>query len=386
MKNMNTKKIAALQPREKRYSVAIDKGLTLRIQPSGTKSFVLRVCKNGRVTDVTLGHFPEISLSQARQKARRQQKELSINPIRGYTLKDAFVLWCNLKRGRIVSYAREKRCIERYIISKIGSRQLDEITAPLAIYIARPIENAGKQSTLKHVLMRLREIMDLAVCAGYIEHNPLTRVSKVFAPPKVTPMPSLHWKHMSEVMDAFKYANPRLKNFFLFTLCSMLRPGEAAKLEKSWLSDGVIIIPASQMKKRREHRVPVTQFMMKLLEQEKTLSPHPKNKFIFSGRKSNCHISKQSLAKWLHTTSLKNRLVPHGFRSMARVFLAEQGVQFEISESCLSHCIGDRVYQAYQRSDFLEQRKAVMEMWSSIVFNCAVEAGLIDKSFMKTND
>lgn len=103
MKNMNTKKIAALKPREKRYSVAIDKGLTLRVQPSGTKSFVLRVCKNGRVTDVTLGHFPEISLSQARQKARRQQKDLNINPIRGYTLKDAFVLWCNLKRGRIVS-------------------------------------------------------------------------------------------------------------------------------------------------------------------------------------------------------------------------------------------------------------------------------------------
>ena len=104
---------------------------------------------------------------QARQIARRKRKELGQEPPRGYILQDAFRLWCNLKRGRIVSYMDEKR-------------QLDEITAPLIIATVRHIEAAGHQATLKRVLMRTREIMDLAVCAGYILHNPIDRVSRVF--------------------------------------------------------------------------------------------------------------------------------------------------------------------------------------------------------------
>ena len=371
-----TKKIAALKPQEKRYSLAIENGLTIRVHPSGTKSFVLRFPQNGRVIDITLGHWPDLSAAQAKQLARKKQKEFDVRPINGYVLKDAFILWCDLKRGRIVSYAREKRCIERYLIRPLGSRQLDEITAPLVIKTVKPIENSGKQSTLKHVLMRLREIIDLAVCAGYIEHNPLTKVSKVFAPPKVTPMPSLKWQDLPKVMETFSKASPRLQNFFLFTLCSMLRPGEAAKLEKQWVRDNVITIPANQMKKRREHRVPITNFMNFLLEREKQYSPHPRNKYLFSGRNPKNHISKQALAKFLHSTELKNLQVPHGFRSLARCWMADQAIQFEVAESCLSHSVGNQVYQAYQRSDFLDQRRKVHEQWCQYVYECAKSAGL----------
>lgn len=67
---------------------------------------------------------------QARQIARRKRKELGQEPPRGYILQDAFRLWCNLKRGRIVSYMDEKRRLERYVIQPLGRRQLDEITAP----------------------------------------------------------------------------------------------------------------------------------------------------------------------------------------------------------------------------------------------------------------
>ena len=132
-------------------------------------------------------------------------------------------------------------------------------------------------------------------------------------------MPSLRWQELPKIMEAFSTATPRLQNFFLFTLCSMLRPGEAAKIEKQWIRDNVITIPASQMKKRREHRVPLTAFMLHLLEQEKRYSPHPRNKYLFSGRNSKTHISKQTLAKFLHKTKLKNLQVPHGFRVFSQV-------------------------------------------------------------------
>ncbi|QDA55594.1 DUF4102 domain-containing protein [Sutterella faecalis] len=74
-KNLSTRKIAALRPREKRYTVTDSHSLTLRVYPSGIKSWCLRISYGGRVTDLSLGRWPEVSLMQARQLARRKRKE-----------------------------------------------------------------------------------------------------------------------------------------------------------------------------------------------------------------------------------------------------------------------------------------------------------------------
>ena len=379
-----SKKIAALKPHKKRYQIALGDGLHIRVQPSGKKSWVLRISRAGHISDITLGHFPEMSLQQAKAEARRNQKINSIKPIAAYTLKDAFVLWCNLKKGRIVSYADEKRRLERYIITPLGNVQLDEINAPLIIRTVSPVDKENKRSTLKRILMRTREILDLAVCAGYIQHNPIHRVSRVFAPCRPKAMPSVDWRELPAVMRVISTAPLRIQNLFLFSLCSMLRPGEVAKLQKSWIEADTIVIPASEMKKGRPHRVPLTFLMRKLIEREKALSPHPRNKFVFAGRDSSSHISKQSLAKWLHGSELSGRLVAHGLRSIARCWLADNDVQFEIAEACLSHQVGDTVYRAYQRSDFLDARRVVMERWCAYILICASSAGLLSDIPMPT--
>lgn len=89
MKSPTQRKIAALKPLEKRYSVALGYGLSLKVQPSGAKSFVLRLCVSGRVTDILLGHFPEMSLGEAKQAARRRRKEIGKEPPKGYVFADA---------------------------------------------------------------------------------------------------------------------------------------------------------------------------------------------------------------------------------------------------------------------------------------------------------
>lgn len=375
---LSSKKIAAMKPRDKRYSVADGNGLTLRVMPSGRKIWYLRTSCSGRVADKRLGELPDMSLMQARQKARRLRKDIGLEPPKGYVLKDAFRLWCRLKKPQIVSYQDERRRLERYIIEPLGNRQLDEITAPLVIRTVQPIEKDGKQATLKRVLMRLREILDLAVCAGYIEHNPLARVSKVFAPPQVKPMPSVDWRELPTVMAVMKEAPERMRVLFLFSLCSMLRPGENASLEKSWITEDAIHIPAEHMKKRKPFRLPLTGFMRELLEREAALSPHPRCAFVFAARVTGRHISAQALAKHLHSTELKGRLVAHGLRSIARSWLADEAVPFDVSEMCLSHDVGTQVSRAYQRSDFFDARRSVMERWSEHVRACAECAGMID--------
>ena len=89
------------------------------------------------------------------------------------------------------------------------------------------------------------------------------------------------------------------------------------------------------MKKRRPHRVPLTNFMLRLLAEEHKLSPHPKNAFVFSGMRPNEHMSSQKLAKYLHQTTLSGKLVAHGLRSIARSWLADHAIPFEVAESCV---------------------------------------------------
>ena len=356
-------------------------GLTLKVQPSGTKSWVLRISHGGRVTDLALGHWPEMSLMQARQLARRKRKELGQEPPRGYVLRDAWALWKNLKRGRIVSYQDEKRRMERYIIGPLGGRQIDEITAPLVIQTVKIIERAGHQATLKRVLMRTREVMDLAVCAGYIHHNPIDRVSRVFAAPIVKPMPSVHWKELPRVMEIVKSAPKRTQLLFAWACLSLLRPIETVKVRWDWIDADVLTIPASEMKKSREHRLPLLPIMLDVLQAAKAESPHPKSPFIWAGRVSGNHMSEQTLAKFFHETELKGRLVAHGIRSIGRSWMADHDAPFEVAEACLSHVAGSSVSRAYQRSDYLTQRRALMAAWCQYVSDCAREAGFLPTIF-----
>ena len=157
----------------------------------------------------------------------------------------------------------------------------------------------------------------------------------------------------------------------------MLRPGEAASVRKEWIDGDTLTIPASSMKKGREHRVPLTPFVLSLIEEEKMLSPHPRSSFVFSGRKAGSHVSAQALAKHLHSTELKGKLVAHGLRSIARSWAADTAVPFEVAEACLSHVVGSQVSRAYQRSDFLEARRSVMAAWSVHVARCAQSAGML---------
>lgn len=318
---------------------------------------------------------------QARQIARRKRKELGQEPPRGYVLRDAWSLWKDLKRGRIVSYQDEKRRMERYIIEPLGGRQIDEITAPLIIQTVKRIEAAGHQATLKRVLMRTREVMDLAVCAGYIQHNPIDRVSRVFAAPIVKPMPAVHWQELPTVMEVMKSATPRTQLLFAWACLSLLRPIETVKVRWDWIEDDVLTIPSSEMKKGRLHRLPLLPEMLAIFQEAKALSPHPKSPLIWSGRTPGSHVSAQTLAKFLHETKFKNRLVAHGIRSIGRSWLADHDAPFEAAEACLSHVSGSSVSRAYMRSDYLTQRRNLMGSWCHYVSDCAQEVCFLPSIF-----
>lgn len=370
---MTSKEIQALRPRERRYQITDQAGLALRVQRSGVKSWVLRVPQNGRVIDITLGHWPEVSLMQARALARRKKRELELEPSGSYTLRDAFKFWCSKKKGRISSYRDEKLRLEKYVISRLGSRQLDSITPPVLIKLLEPVEATGKLSTVKRLLMRVREIFDLAVNAGFLPANPLSKITKVFPVPEVRHMPAPDWKELPVVISQVeRLAPPKYKILFLFSLATLLRPGEVVSVRLEWISDEAITIPAEAMKMKRTHRIPLTPYLISLINEAKEIRKNKRSPFLFPATNKNRHISGQALAKWLHDKpEFRNRLVAHGLRSIGRSWFADNDAPFEVAEAALAHLVGSQVVRAYQRGDYFAPRQKIMLSWHAYIQRCA---------------
>lgn len=310
---------------------------------------------------------------QARSLARRKKRELEIEPSGSYTLRDAFKFWCSKKKNRIASYRDEKLRLEKYVISQIGSRQLDSITPPVLIKLLEPVEAAGKLSTVKRLLMRVREIFDLAVNAGFLQSNPLAKITKVFPVPAVRHMPAPDWKELPIVINQVEaLAPPKYKILFLFSLATLLRPGEVVSTRLEWISEEAITIPSEFMKMKRTHRIPLTPYLISLINEAKALRKNKRSPYLFPATNKNRPISSQALAKWLHSQEVfKDRLVAHGLRSIGRSWFADNEVPFEVAEACLAHLVGSQVVRAYQRTDFFAPRQKTMLSWHAYIETCA---------------
>lgn len=316
---------------------------------------------------------------QARAIARQKRKEFELEPCGSYTVRDAFRFWCSKKRGRISSYRDEKIRLEKYVISKIGSRQLDSITPPIVIKLMEPIEAAGHQSTVKRLLMRTREIFDMSVNAGYLQSNPLSKITRVFPVPEVRHMPAPDWRELPIVISQIEaLAPPKYRVLFYFSLATLLRPGEVVSIRLDWINEEAITIPAEHMKMKRIHRIPLTPFLISLINEAKRIRRNKRSPFLFPAPSANKPISSQALAKWLHDQpAFSGRLVAHGLRSIGRSWFADNEVPFEIAEACLAHVVGSQVVRAYQRSDFFAARSKIMLSWHSYIQQCAECARII---------
>lgn len=272
-----------------------------------------------------------------------------------------------------MSYRDERLRLEKYVISKIGSRQLDSITPPILIKLMEPMEESGKLSTVKRLLMRTREIFDMAVNAGYLNSNPLAKITKVFPVPTVQHMPSIDWKELPIVVSQIETLAPtKYRLLFYFSLATLLRPKEVVSVRLEWINEEAITIPAEHMKMKRVHRVPLTPYLINLITDIKNVRSNQRSPFLFPAKNKNKPISSQALAKWMHDQDVfRNRLVPHGLRAIGRSWFADNNVPFEVAEACLAHLVGSQVVRAYQRTDFFTPRQKVMLSWHAYIETCA---------------
>jgi integrase len=378
--------IKEAKPKAKEYYLVDGQGLKLRIKPNGSKSWLFNYLKpiSKKRTNVSLGMYPDLSLANARKEAIKARELLvqDIDPKEHrdtqratqaealeHTLKNVATNWFEIKKHDI-SHDHSIdiwRSLELHAFPSLGDIPISKITAPKVIDAIRPIEAQGKLDTVKRVNQRLNEIMDFGVNTGLIHANPISGIKAAFKSAAKKNNPALNPDELPQLMAAISHSSTKLVTKFLieWQLHTMVRPNEAAgtRWEEIDLENKVWTIPPTRMKKKREHRVPLTQQTLAILEAIKPISGHREYVFPADRDPKSCANSQTANAA-LKRMGFKDKTTAHGLRSLASTTLNDQSFDSDVIEAALSHADTDKVRSAYNRTDYFERRKAVMCWWS----------------------
>lgn len=286
---LTDKEVKNAKPKDGEYVLSDGGGLQLRVLKNGTKSWriVYQNPETRKPTSLSLGTYPSLSIANAR-KITREQRELiaqGIDPkahklkiqseyiaINQNTLLNVSKEWFDIKKTEVTpDYADDIwRSLELHIFPYLQHHPISTLTAPMVIEVLKPIEAKGTLETVKRLSQRLNEIMTYAVNCGLAQANPLRGIKAAFRKPATENMKSLKPEELPELM--YTIANASIKRttrcLIEFQLHTMTRPNEAAgaKWEEFDFENMIWTIPEHRMKKRIEHRIPLTDEVVNILK------------------------------------------------------------------------------------------------------------------------
>lgn len=386
-------------------------GLLMQVSDGGAQSWLLRVRVGDKRREIGLGPFPEVSLSKAREKAAQAKEAIrnGIDPVetrkaarsallasqrQGLTFIEAFEKYAakKLPELRTERYRNQWRAtVEKYAFPELGGMLVQDITREDILRILHPIWETRTETATK-VRQRVEKTLDYAKAAGHRSgDNPAVWRGNLelalSAPNKIAPKenyPAL------QLDDAARWWNDLMSregmgaNALAFQALTASRTGAVrfATWDEIDLNARLWTIQPGRTASKisptgKAHRVPLTDTMVALLE---TL-PRMGN-FLFTaprgGSLSDATLGKSMRA--IHETDIqrggvgfldaktKAQAVPHGLRSCFRVWVTEcTNFDSDMAEIALAHMVGSKVRQAYDRSDMIEKRRAMMVAWGQFL-------------------
>jgi integrase len=371
-------------------------GLYLRASTPTARSWVLRYMLDGRAREMGLGSYPAISLSDAREAAlaARRLKALGQDPVAvreserqqkaAEAAKSVTFRYCAEAyiAARKAGWKNKKHAdqwtatLETYAYPVMGSLPVQAVDVALVHKILAPIWET-KTETASRVRGRIESVLDWAKVRdfrqgdnparwkGHLE-NLFPKRSKV---QRVEHHPALPYREIGQFMSDLRKDGSLSSQALQFTVLTAARTGEATKAqwEEIDLTAHVWTIPATRMKAGREHRVPLSKPVVRILQALR--AEKSGSKYIFPGTSAATSISNMAMLQLLKRIG-RNDLTVHGFRSSFRDWAAEQtAFPTEVAEAALAHVVSDKVEAAYRRGDLFEKRRKLMDAWAAY---CAV--------------
>jgi integrase len=376
------------KPKEKPYKLADGGGMYLEITPSGSKLWRMKfVQSSGKESRLSFGAYPEVSLTQARaaRAAARQLKATDVDP--GQAKRDVKLARAAAALNSFEAIARQwltktaaeraestqaknTAWLEKNIFPEIGPMPISTIKPRDVLGALQKIEARGAIESAHKIKQICGQIFRFAVASGLAERDVTADLRDALAA-----VPEAHYaaitdpKQVAELLRAIytyighPYATAALK------LAPMLfqRPGELRSME--WVEidwdKAEWNIPASKMKMKVAHLVPLPTQALELLRGIQAISGHAK--FVFpSVRTSARCMSENTINVALRSMGYpKEVMTGHGFRAMARTIMDEVlDERVDLIEHQLAHAVKDPNGRAYNRTAHLPARRKMMQRWA----------------------
>ncbi|TNC66588.1 tyrosine-type recombinase/integrase [Rubellimicrobium roseum] len=360
-------------------------GLWLWKREDGGGQWVLRVSIHGRRREMGLGSLSEVSLKQAREAAAQQRALVRENkdPIKErqkqrreaaknlHLLSDVAGDAFESRKAELKGDGLAGRWfspLELHVLPKLGRMPVSEISQTDIRDALAPIWHA-KAETARKALNRLSICMQHAAALGLdVDLQACDKAKALLGKSrhKAENIPAMPWVEVPAFYASLSDGTVTHLALRLLILTGV-RSGPLRHLHQTQIQGDVWTIPGEAMKGRKgatsDFRVPLAPEALEIIDQARR---HARGGDLFPSTQRGV-ISDMTMSKLMERRGLKER--PHGFRSSLRNWIAETlpSTPHEVAEACLGHVTDSKVVRAYRRTDFLEQRRAVMEAWAGFV-------------------
>jgi integrase len=377
--------IRKTKPTDKPQKLTDGGGLYLLLNPNGARWWRYKYRFEGKEKLLSLGTYPETSLADAREKhaAARKQLQAGIDPgVHRKATKAAgeeraansFSViaeeWLAKQQNMSPATLEKARWTFDSLVNPwIGSRPISDIDAPEMLKLLQRIEERGAHETAHRTKQRCGQIFRYAIATGRARHDPTADLKGALTPAKV--------KHRAAITDSAKMGELLraidgytgsfvVRSALKLAPLLFVRPGELRQAE--WpefdLDAGQWRIPAAKMKMREEHIVPLPDQAVAVLRELHPLTG--RGQYVFPGERSRQRpMSDAAVNAALRRMGFdKDTMTGHGFRAMASTRLNEMGWPADVIERQLAHAERNKVRAAYNRAQYLAERKKMMQAWA----------------------
>lgn len=415
MAQLTDTKLKTLKPKAKAYKETDGNGLYVEVRTSGSKFFRFRYRhpQTKKEQILTIGEYPAIGLRQARD-IRNEAKELlavGIDPnehkkterailleqaeeeaeqTNSMTFTDLFKLWHQHNSETwTYNHARDIReRIEKHLLPGLGSLPLEEIKPMDLIKALKLIEQGGRVETTRRIKQYTNRIFKFGIGFGHCERNPASELpDDIFQKAvKTNYAHTTDPKVLTQILKAIETYAGDISTQKALELAPyvFLRSKEIAGIrwDEIDIENRVIDIPASRMKKKRPHIVPISSKVLEIIEYMRPISGGCE--YLFPSPRTQARpLGEQTLNPALHRLGFKDVQTFHGFRHTASTMLNEMGFMGDLIEKQLAHEETNKVRGAYNKAQYLPQRKEMMQAWCNYLDGLKAGGDVIP--FMKAN-
>ena len=405
MKGLSEAACRHARPREKAYRLADGAGLFLVLAPGGAKTWRFFYRDGASVVGHTIGRYPAVGLADARRerdrlkgmraegldprKQRRIAAEDEARRVAEIERRDAnsfeavAVKWIrsNAESWTPRHHAQVVQCLHDHVFPMIGARPVESLKPADVIDALVPV--LAKPETARRAFQRIGSVLEFAVAHELIEFNAATSARKEFGKRlkgALRQKPREHFACIETVelptlMRAIRalQTDSTAKALTLFVAMTACRTGEAraATWRELDIEAGTWTIPAARMKARRKHVVYLAPDVLALLAAQRERVPQ-KCVYVFPHpTRVDRHASENAVLVTLAAAGFAGRMTGHGFRALFSTMANESGKhRREVIEVHLAHLVGSAVERAYNRADFVTERRKLAAWWAHVVAAC----------------